>query len=397
MPIIAIYYFLALAMVARVFLILLLLIISILSINSSIFSSGFNIFKNAEVEKGRSINDHHPRLLDDLISRLEENSDKKVLASFIEGTAQIIVASIHIYIARFLVENIIKTIQGMRRTSEELYPRRMDKYLPESCHLSSHELELLNSVIDPAEISRGFDYIGGFENIKTEIKNFAMDVLSHDLLFNSTIMKPAQSMLLYGPPGNGKTSLVHAISSHFNLPMISIVPSLLQRKYYGESNQLVKALFSLATKLQPCILFIDEVDSLMRSRSDSDQDHDRNLKVEFMQLWDDLSKSNAKVIILGSTNRPQDLDSAIQRRFERSILVPFPNLRDRIEIFRKVFACDQIPVDLNFKSCARLTDGYSASDITNVCKAATSAVQREYLFAAKSSERKLRRILSINQ
>jgi ATPase family AAA domain-containing protein 1 len=362
--------------------VILLLTTSILSISSSIFSSGFN-FRGKSRRKGSEV---EYSLIDELISRLEGNNDKKVLAACIEGVSQIIVAGIHIYLARFLLENVVKTIQAIRRSSETEAPRRMDKYLPESCSLSSYELELLNSAIDPTEISRGFDYIGGFEQSKSDLRNFAVDVLSHDLLFNSTVMKPSQSMLLYGPPGNGKTSLIQAISSHFNLPMISIVPSLLQRKYYGESNQMVKALFSLATKLQPCILFIDEVDSLLRSRSDSDQDHDRNLKIEFMQLWDDIIKSNAKVIVFGSTNRPQDLDPAIHRRFERSMLIPIPSLQDRIAIFRTVFACDHISVDLDFNSCARLTEGYTASDITNVCRAATSAVQREYLLATKSSK-----------
>ena len=96
-------------------------------------------------------------------------------------------------------------------------------------------------------------------------------------------------------------------------------PSTLLRKWVGDTSQLTRALFTLCHKLQPCILFIDEMDGLFRSRREDDSTVDRQVKTEFMQLWDELSRSSkSRVLVIGATNRPQDLDAAIQRRFERS-------------------------------------------------------------------------------
>ena len=130
-----------------------------------------------------------------------------------------------------------------------------------------------------------------------------------------------KGILLYGPQGCGKSALAKALAKSGNIPMLSISPSLLLRKYVGETSQLTRAIFSLAFKIQPCILFIDEMDSLFRERFDDDNVVHRNLKTEFMCFWDQITSSKSLITVIGATNRPQELDSAVQRRFERSYLI----------------------------------------------------------------------------
>ena len=105
---------------------------------------------------------------------------------------------------------------------------------------------------------------------------------------------------------------------------MQISPSTLLRKWVGDTSQLTKAVFTLCHKLQPCILFIDD-DGCLYGAKEDDNAVDRQVKTEFMQLWDELSRTDNRVLVIGATNRPQDLDAAIQRRFERSYLVSMPN------------------------------------------------------------------------
>jgi ATPase family AAA domain-containing protein 1 len=159
--------------------------------------------------------------------------------------------------------------------------------------------------------------------------------------------------------------------------MLSILPSSLLRMYVGESSHMTTALFSLAKKLEPCVLFIDEIDSLLRERYDFESSVDRNIKTEFMQLWDELQRSNCRVILVGATNRPQDIDTAIQRRFERYYLIGPPNYEERKEIFIKILTGIPLVKRFDFDLCAKLTDGYTPNDIKAVCRAAAIRTLRE--------------------
>lgn len=189
--------------------------------------------------------------------------------------------------------------------------------------------------------------------------------------------------------------LARAICKKLKIPMISVTPSLLLRMYVGETPRLTKALFTLAQKLQPCLIFIDEADSLFCTRSGADHAVDRKIMTEckspfytpqsalhliatlyffllaiVMQLWDDLLRDKAEVLLIAATNRPQDLDPAIQRRFERAFLLPAPDLAARREVFAKVLRGVQLDADFDLPRCAQLSEGYTSSDIAQVCKAA---------------------------
>jgi SpoVK/Ycf46/Vps4 family AAA+-type ATPase len=162
-----------------------------------------------------------------------------------------------------------------------------------------------------------------------------------------------------------------------NLPIVPFSPSTVLRKFVGESSQLTKAVFSLCAKLEPCILFVDEADSLFRTRYDDDSSVDRNLKTEVMTHLDQLNRQGSRVLVIAATNRPQDIDAAIQRRFERSYLIGLPNEQTRVEVFRCLLRTTTCDPSLNLNLCAKATEGYSPSDILNVCKAAAQVPLRE--------------------
>lgn len=194
-------------------------------------------------------------------------------------------------------------------------------------------------------------------------------------------------ILLYGPPGTGKTMLAKALAQSTNMRFLSISPSSLLRKYVGETNLYIKALFSLAKKIQPCIIFIDEMDGLFRERStsvdgsgsSSEHDVSRDLKTEFMSLWDGIHSKNDKVLIIGATNRPFDIDSAFLRRMSRSFYITLPNYESRLQFLYITLSNGNVPLeqDFDYGYIATLLDGYSPSDMKQVLHTAALIPLRE--------------------
>lgn len=133
------------------------------------------------------------------------------------------------------------------------------------------------------------------------------------------LLKPCRGILLFGPPGTGKTMLAKAIANEAGASFINVSMSTITSKWFGEDEKNVRALFTLAAKVSPTIIFVDEVDSMLGQRTRvSEHEAMRKIKNEFMTHWDGLlTKPGEKILVLGATNRPFDLDEAIIRRFER--------------------------------------------------------------------------------
>jgi hypothetical protein len=189
--------------------------------------------------------------------------------------------------------------------------------------------------------------------------------------------------LLYGPPGTGKTMLAKAVAKESGANMLEISGASINDKWVGESEKLIRAVFTLAKRLEPCVVFIDEADSLFASRSMfSNRASHREHINQFLREWDGMRETNAFIMV--ATNRPFDLDDAVLRRLPRKILVDLPLKEDRAAILRLLLRGETLEESISIESLAERTAFYSGSDLKNVCVAAAmAAVEEENEAAAR--------------
>jgi len=191
---------------------------------------------------------------------------------------------------------------------------------------------LLTEVIPATEINIKFEDIGAHDKVKETLQELVMLPLQRPELFRKgNLKKPCKGILLFGPPGTGKTMLAKAVATESGANFISISMSSIASKWFGEGEKYTRAIFTLASKIAPCVIFVDEVDSLLGKR-DSNGEHEamRKIKNEFMMMWDGLkSKDSERIIVLGATNRPFDLDEAVLRRMPRRLLIDLPDAENR--------------------------------------------------------------------
>ncbi|KAL0720633.1 hypothetical protein Bca4012_035232 [Brassica carinata] len=195
-------------------------------------------------------------------------------------------------------------------------------------------------------------------------------------------------LLLFGPPGNGKTMLAKAVASESQATFFNVSASSLTSKWVGEAEKLVKTLFQVAISRQPSVIFMDEIDSIMSTRSISENEASRRLKSEFLIQFDGVtSNPDDLVIVIGATNKPQELDDAVLRRLVKRIYVPLPDSNVRKLLFRTKLKCqphslsdgdiDKIVRETEGKFSIRNTDGYSGSDLQALCEEAAMMPIRE--------------------
>lgn len=191
---------------------------------------------------------------------------------------------------------------------------------------------------------------------------------------------PAKGLLLFGPPGNGKTLLARAVATECAATFFNISAASLTSKYVGDGEKLVRALFAVARELQPSIIFIDEVDSLLSERSSNEHEASRRLKTEFLVEFDGLpgNAESDRIVVMAATNRPQELDQAALRRFSKRVYVSLPGLESRELLLRKLLEKQGSVLSKDaLQKLAVLTDGYSSSDLTSLAKDAALGPIRE--------------------
>jgi SpoVK/Ycf46/Vps4 family AAA+-type ATPase len=236
-------------------------------------------------------------------------------------------------------------------------------------------------VINPDNIDVEFNSIGGLEKIKQSLCELVILPLRRPELFShGKLLGPQKGVLLYGPPGTGKTMLAKAIAKESGAVFINVRISNLMSKWFGDAQKLVSAVFSLAYKLQPAIIFIDEVDSFLGQRRSTDNEAITNMKTEFMALWDGFTTdSNARVMVLAATNRPSELDEAILRRLPQAFEIGIPNRKARAEILKVILKDEKVEDGIDFDHIASLCDGYTGSDLLELCKKAAYFSIRDLL------------------
>eukprot|EP00835_Amoeboradix_gromovi_P002687 NODE_157_length_16664_cov_0.301781.p5 type:complete len:317 gc:universal NODE_157_length_16664_cov_0.301781:6097-5147(-) len=184
-----------------------------------------------------------------------------------------------------------------------------------------------------------------------------------------------KGVLMYGLPGNGKTKLARALACECNANFLNISASSLGSKYYGESENLVAALFSLAEKLAPCIIFLDEADGLLRARSATEHEATTKVKTTFLSQWDNLVKTNGTVLVVCATNKAQNLDDAVLRRLPVRIHVPLPDANQRENLIDFYLKDEFISAELK-KKLISVSNNTSSSDIEHLIKNAIMARKR---------------------
>nr|XP_046212697.1 LOW QUALITY PROTEIN: outer mitochondrial transmembrane helix translocase-like [Oncorhynchus gorbuscha] len=247
--------------------------------------------------------------------------------------------------------------------------------------LSEYEMSIAAHLVDPLTMQITWSDIAGLDEVITELKDTViLPIQKRHLFEGSRLLQPPKGVLLYGPPGCGKTLIAKATAKEAGFRFINLQPSTLTDKWYGESQKLAAAVFSLAIKLQPSIIFIDEIDSFLRSRSSSDHEATAMMKAQFMSLWDGLETDyNCQVIIMGATNRPQDLDSAILRRMPTRFHINQPNVRQREEILKLILDNENVEPTVDFVEIAKETDGFSGSDLRELCRDAALLCVRDFV------------------
>ncbi|CAI7829804.1 unnamed protein product, partial [Closterium sp. NIES-53] len=247
---------------------------------------------------------------------------------------------------------------------------------------SRHDLDVIaNDVINPQDIHVTFDSIGGLQHVKESLHDLVILPLQRPELFaQGRLLRPQKGVLLFGPPGTGKTLLAKAIAKECRAVFINVRIANLMSKWFGDAQKLVTAVFTLAHKLQPAIIFIDEVESFLGQRRNTEHEAVTSMKTEFMSLWDGFSTDDtARVMVLAATNRPWELDEAILRRLPRHFEIPLPDLAGRTSILEVILRDEDVDEDLDLQEIASLCAGYSGSDLTELCKQAAYLPLHDFL------------------
>ncbi|KMQ92084.1 fidgetin-like protein 1-like protein [Lasius niger] len=262
------------------------------------------------------------------------------------------------------VQSYNTTLQN-KTNAEEVEDERLRNIDP-------NMIELIRSEIMESNKTITWDDIAGLEYIKKIVKEVVVFPMLRPDIFTG-LRRPPKGILLFGPPGTGKTLIGKCIASQSKSTFFSISASSLTSKWIGDGEKMVRALFAVAKVHQPSVVFIDEIDSLLTQRSETEHESSRRLKTEFLVQLDGATTSeDDRVLIVGATNRPQELDEAARRRLVKRLYVPLPELKAREQIINNLLTSVRHNLDeADIVRIAEKSAGYSGADMTNLCKEAS--------------------------
>lgn len=257
-----------------------------------------------------------------------------------------------------------------------------DGELPEKLrNLEPRLIEHVSNEIMDRDPNVRWDDIAGLEHAKKCVTEMVIWPLLRPDIFKGC-RSPGKGLLLFGPPGTGKTMIGKAIAGEAKATFFYISASSLTSKWIGEGEKLVRALFGVASCRQPAVIFVDEIDSLLSQRkSDGEHESSRRLKTQFLIEMEGFDSGSEQILLIGATNRPQELDEAARRRLTKRLYIPLPSSEARAWIIQNLLQKDGLFTlsedDMNI--ICKLTEGYSGSDMKNLVKDATMGPLREAL------------------
>lgn len=295
----------------------------------------------------------------------------------------------------------LKSVAILRRLDEPQTDEATDEHegrpRKEDLQLTQYEQAIVQDLIHPKDIPVSFEDIGGLSHIIDELREAVLYPLTMPKLYSasSSLLAAPSGVLLYGPPGTGKTMLAKALARESGACFINLHISTLTEKWFGDSNKLVNAVFTLARKLEPTIVFIDEIDAVLGTRRSGEHEASGMVKAEFMTHWDGLASTNAagetqRILILGATNRIQDIDDAILRRMPKKFPVGLPTTSQRLKILKIILkdtVIDQPQFDMGYLS--RVMAGMSGSEIKEACREAAMIPVREMIRQQRQSGQRM--------
>ena len=244
----------------------------------------------------------------------------------------------------------------------------------------STTLTILEETAIDRKVRVTYEEVGG---LKSEIKAMREIVelpLRHPELFSGLGIEPHSGILLYGPPGCGKTLIAKVLASESEANMFSINGPEIMNKYYGETEARLRDIFKEAKDNSPSIIFIDEIDAIAPKREEAYGDVEKRVVAQLLALMDGLT-DRGNVIVLGATNRPDSVDPALRRpgRFDREVEISVPNEDGRLEVLLIHTRGMPIAEDVNLKNLAAELHGYTGADIKSLCREAAMKSIRRYL------------------
>ncbi|KAG8347023.1 putative Holliday junction DNA helicase ruvB N terminus domain [Trypanosoma vivax] len=256
---------------------------------------------------------------------------------------------------------------------EDVYFGRALKPLPRfpTAELQELAMAVQRDILDVNPNVR-WNGIAALDEVKRLLKEAVVMPVKYPQLF-AGIVRPWKGILLFGPPGTGKTLLAKAVATECRTTFFNISAASVVSKWRGDSEKLVRILFDLAVHYAPTTIFIDEIDSLMSSRTgEGMHEGSRRMKTELLIQMDGLSKRRGGevVFVLAASNTPWDLDMAMLRRLEKRILVGLPSHEARATMFRQILTPAVTTQNIDWDACANITEGMSGADIDVICREA---------------------------
>lgn len=242
------------------------------------------------------------------------------------------------------------------------------------------EFSISSDKVTDKKIRVTYDEVGGLRNEIKVMREIVELPLRHPEIFDRLGIEPHSGILLYGPPGCGKTLIAKVLASESEANMYSINGPEIMNKYYGETEAKLREIFKEAKDNSPSIIFIDEIDAIAPKREEAYGDVEKRVVAQLLALMDGLT-DRGNVIVLGATNRPDSVDPALRRpgRFDREIEVSVPNADGRYEILQIHTRGMPIAEDVESRRLASELHGYTGADIKSLCREAALKAIRRYL------------------